>query len=90
MPLLFNPLTATACELQRSLSDRKFNSVYLIKVYLAQIQKHNNYLHAVISTAPKANLLAKAAELDAERAAGKIRSPLHGIPILVKVSNILR
>lgn len=39
-------------------------------------------LHAIISLAPDA--LDVAAQLDAERSAGALRGPLHGIPVLVK------
>lgn len=39
-------------------------------------------LHAIISLAPDA--LDVAAQLDAERSAGTLRGPLHGIPVLVK------
>lgn len=49
---------------------------------LAAIQDKNPVLHAVIATNP--NALADARALDAERKAGKVRSALHGVPILLK------
>lgn len=42
----------------------------------------NPYLECVIEINPDA--LAIAAILDEERRAGKIRGPLHGVPVLVK------
>ena len=39
-------------------------------------------LRAVLATSPDA--LEQAARLDAERAAGTVRSPLHGVPVLAK------
>lgn len=82
----FNVLTAEARDLQKWLQSGSLRSVDLVEAYLQQIQKHNAYLHAVISTGPKDLLLRFAQSLDDERLAHKVRSPLHGIPILLKVS----
>ncbi|PNP59590.1 hypothetical protein THARTR1_00763 [Trichoderma harzianum] len=80
----FDILTATADDLQQELSSGGITSKQLVKIYLSQIERHNDYLKAVISTAPETLLLERAAILDDERQSGKLRSPLHGIPILVK------
>lgn len=47
--------------------------------WLSQVDQ---YLEAVIEVNPEAVQIAE--ELDAERKAGKVRSRLHGIPVLVK------
>ena len=52
------------------------------KAYVEAIAARNDQLHAVIAVNP--NALADARALDAERAASKVRSPLHGAPILLK------
>ncbi|KAH7334050.1 amidase signature enzyme [Rhizoctonia solani] len=59
--------------------------VDLVKAYLARIDEVNlkgAQLHAVIEINPKA--IQQATSLDAERKRGRKRSPLHGIPILLK------
>jgi hypothetical protein len=85
IPPSLNLLTATATELQTGLTAGKFNSSQLIDLYLDQITQHNGYLKAVIETAPRSLLQQEANRLDLERADGKLRGPLHGIPILLKV-----
>ena len=76
----------------RSLFERQeLTSVELVKQVLAQIERHDKKgakLNAMIAVAPEKDLLRRAAELDEERRAGKLRSRLHGIPLLVKVSGI--
>lgn len=80
-------LTVTASELEAKLNDNSITSRQLVKLYLSQISKYNGYLKAVIAVAPEELLDKTAAKLDAERAAGNVRGPLHGIPILLKVLN---
>lgn len=53
-----------------------------MKTYFLRIQEVNPLLNAVTELNPDA--LDIAASLDAERANGTLRSPLHGIPILIK------
>jgi hypothetical protein len=81
-------LTASATYLQEKLTAGKITSVALVELYLQQIEKYNHRgikLNAMLTTAPTDLLMQRAKLLDDERAAGKIRSPLHGIPISVKV-----
>ncbi|MFF2810181.1 amidase [Streptomyces sp. NPDC058000] len=76
---------ASLTELRDRLADGKLTSVELTRFYLDRIAELNHRgpaLHAVLETNPDA--LELAATLDAERRAGKIRGPLHGIPLLIK------
>lgn len=62
------------------LSSRALTQAYLDRI--AAIDDAGPTLNAVIEIAPDA--LAQAEARDAERAAGQVRGPLHGIPVLVK------
>lgn len=71
-----------------ALDKNELTSVEIIDQCMTQIQAHNTQgrnLRAIISTPSLAQLKAVAAALDNERKAGNIRSPLHGIPIVIKV-----
>ncbi|NML66625.1 amidase [Hymenobacter sp. RP-2-7] len=72
-------------ELQARLQSGRTTSRALCQQYLAQIAAIDHAgpgLRAVLETNPDALALADA--LDKERKAGKVRGPLHGIPILLK------
>ena len=75
-------IEATIPELEESMSSGMLTSVQLTTSYLERIATFNPLLHAVIETNPDA--LTIAAALDAERQSGRLRGPLHGIPIVVK------
>jgi amidase len=60
----------------------KVGAVDLVDAYLRRIAAADKQLHSVLYTNPDA--ARDAAALDAERKAGKVRGPLHGIPILIK------
>jgi amidase len=81
-------VSLTASNARALLEEGTITSVDLVKLYLAQIAKHNHQgarLNAIISTAPRSKVLELARQLDQERAERKIRGPLHGIPVIVKV-----
>ncbi|KAH7061087.1 amidase signature domain-containing protein [Macrophomina phaseolina] len=83
----FDTLTASATSLSRLLRAGNLTSVELVDIYLAQIERHNRkgrQLRAIISTAPRYHLFAIARRLDDEQRAGKVRGPLHGLPVVVK------
>jgi amidase len=83
----FDPLTVSAFELSELLNAQALSSVQIVQLYLREIGLHNRrgrQLRALISVAPKHEVLKIARKLDEERARGKIRGPLHGIPIVLK------
>lgn len=76
---------ATVQGLSAGLKSGEFTSVALTRAYLdriARVDRGPAGLHSVIETNPEAMQIA--ASLDAERRAGQVRGPLHGLPILVK------
>lgn len=87
LPSSLDLLTATAEQLSQELQSGSITSVQLIKEYVHRIERDNTHglgLHAVINLVPLKTLLETAKERDAEGKANKLRSPLHGIPIIVK------
>ncbi|KAF7552349.1 hypothetical protein G7Z17_g4394 [Cylindrodendrum hubeiense] len=82
-----NLLKASAKDVSAALDAGHVTSLQLVNAYLDRIEAHNINgldLRAVIETAPVDNVRTIAKRLDKERSKGKIRSPLHGVPILVK------
>ncbi|RAR13609.1 amidase signature enzyme [Stemphylium lycopersici] len=79
LPLL---LDATADDLAAGLDAGAFTSLDLVQAYVGRIIEVNKTLHMVVEINPDAWTIAK--ELDEERAAGKSRGPLHGLPVLIK------
>lgn len=76
---------SSARDLARALERRELSAVHLAQSCLARIEqldRRGPMLGAMIELNPQA--LAIAAERDAERAAGRVRGPLHGLPIVVK------
>ncbi|MBD2766443.1 amidase [Hymenobacter sp. BT664] len=76
---------ATVADLQARMVEGTETARSLCEKYLARIQALNEQgprLRAVIETNPDALTIADG--LDRERKTGKLRGPLHGIPVLIK------
>ncbi len=74
--------TATIADINGAFSAGGLTSERLVGLYLKRIETYEPALNAIITLNPDA--LAQARALDAERAAGKVRGPLHGIPVVLK------
>jgi amidase len=78
-----NEITIDA--LQEKMQSGEYTSQAITEMYLKRIEaidKNGPAINAVIEVNPDA--LSIAADMDKERKAGKIRGPLHGIPVLIK------
>ena len=76
---------ATLTQMQQAMQSGKYTSRQLAELYLGRIHAIDGQgpsLHAVIELNPDARSVAT--KLDRERKAKGARSPLHGIPVLIK------
>jgi amidase len=76
---------ATVDSLQEGMRSGRLTARSVTELYLARIEALNRKgpeLRAIIETNPEALQIAD--RLDAERKAGKLRGPLHGIPVALK------
>lgn len=73
---------ASVAELQQLMADGTLSSEAITTALIGRIQRLDGGLRSVIALNPDAVTMARA--LDAERREGRIRGPLHGIPVLLK------
>jgi len=78
----FTVIEASIPEMQAAMRTGRVTSRELVLQYLTRIALYEDKLHAAITVNP--NALKEAEALDRERARGRIRGPLHGIPIALK------
>ncbi|HEX6178918.1 MAG TPA: amidase family protein, partial [Thermoanaerobaculia bacterium] len=78
----FSVVEATIADMQEALRSGRVTSRELVTQSLIRIAMYEDQLNAIISVNRKA--LEEADALDRERRQGKIRGPLHGIPIALK------
>jgi amidase len=78
----FNLVEASIADMQRAMERGSVTSRELVRQCLSRIAIYDRKLNAVIAVNP--NALRDADERDRERAQGRIRSPLHGIPVALK------
>jgi amidase len=78
----FTIVEATIPEMQKAMKEKRITSRAIVAQYLTRIATYDAKLHATITVNP--NALKEAEQLDRERARGKVRGPLHGIPIALK------
>lgn len=74
--------TLTIRTAQAMMAKGELTSEALVSAYIERIAKHDAVYRAVVGINPKA--LEQARLLDEERASGRVRGPLHGIPVLLK------
>jgi amidase len=78
----FNVVEATVLQMQEAMRAKRVTSREIVRQYLDRIAKYNDRLKAAIAINPRA--LEEADARDRERAQGRVRGPLHGIPIALK------
>jgi amidase len=78
----FSVVEATISDMQAAMAEGRVTSRDLVLVHLTRIAFYEDRLNATITVNPRA--LEEAEERDRERAAGRVRGPLHGIPVALK------
>jgi amidase len=70
--------------MREALQSGAYTSVRLVELYLGRITAVDGRTNSILHLSPDSTRDAEA--LDAERAGGHVRGPLHGIPIVVKAN----
>jgi amidase len=78
----FSVVEASIADMRAALEQKRVTSRELVRQSLERIAMYEDRLNATITVNPRA--LAIADSLDRERGAGRIRGPLHGIPVALK------
>jgi amidase len=78
----FTVVESSIREMQTAMAERRVTAREIVRQYLTRIATYEDKLNAVIVVNPHA--IEEAEALDRERAQGKLRGPLHGIPIAIK------
>jgi len=78
----FTVVEATIPEMRAALEQGRVTSHEIVRQYLVRIATYEDRLHAAITVNPRA--LEEADARDRERAQGRVRGPLHGIPVALK------
>jgi len=74
----------TIAQLQAAMTQGRLTSHALVHAYERRIRRLDDRVNAILELNPDARRIAR--RLDAERRAGHVRGPLHGIPILLKAN----
>ncbi len=78
----FNVVEATIPQMQAAMAGGRLTSRQLVEQYLIRLAIYEDRLNAALAVNPAA--LQEADALDRERAQGRLRGPLHGIPVALK------
>jgi amidase len=78
----FSVFEASIADMQAAMKSGRTTSHAIVQQYLTRIATYEDKLHAAITVNPRA--LDEADQRDRERALGRLRGPLHGIPIALK------
>ncbi len=78
----FSVVEATIPQMQAAMAKGQVTSRQLVEQYLMRLGLYEDRLNAALAVNPRA--LQEADTLDRERAQGKLRGPLHGIPVALK------
>ena len=78
----FEIVEATIPEMRAAMEQGRLTSRRLVEMYLARIGMYQHVLKAAVYV--NAQALADAEARDRERASGRVRGPLHGIPVALK------
>ncbi|MGD8566372.1 MAG: amidase, partial [Candidatus Bathyarchaeota archaeon] len=74
---------ASATELARAIRAKEISSKDVVETFLQRIERMNPKLNAIVQLAAD-DVREQASEADASLAKGRIKGPLHGVPITVK------
>lgn len=81
-PVPFSVVEAGMPEIQAAMARGELTSRQLVEQYLIRLATYEDRLNAALAVNPNARQ--EADVLDRERAQGKVRGPMHGIPVALK------